>query len=86
MKDRIPTYPGRVKLTPVQGSTDLFDMERADQPFEAGTPINKETLLTDEVAAVIGNPSTPNEAFLSLYKTKGNKATTWEKLMTGRFI
>jgi hypothetical protein len=39
--DRIPTYPGRVKLTPVSGQTDTYDLIRADQPIEEGTPINK---------------------------------------------
>lgn len=52
MQDRIPTYPGRVKLTPVSG--DLYDMERADQPTQPGTPLNKESLLTDATAALFG--------------------------------
>ncbi len=39
--DRIPTYPGRVKLTPVSGQTNTYDLERADLPIEEGTPINK---------------------------------------------
>ncbi len=40
-KDRVPTYPGRIKLTPVSGKPDTFEMERADEPMELGTPINK---------------------------------------------
>ena len=39
--DRIPTYPGRVKLTPVEGETNTYDLVRADQPIQEGTPINK---------------------------------------------
>lgn len=39
--DRIPTYPGRVKLVPVAGQENTYDMVRADVPVEAGTPINK---------------------------------------------
>ena len=39
--DRIPTYPGRVTLTPVSGQTNTYDLVRADQPVEEGTPINK---------------------------------------------
>lgn len=39
--DRVPTYPGRVKLTPVTGQPDVYDMVRADSPVEEGTPINK---------------------------------------------
>ena len=46
--DRIPTYPGRVKLTPVSGQTDVYDLTRADQPIEEGTPINK--VLFDQKA------------------------------------
>jgi len=37
--DRVPTYPGRVKLAHVSG--DLYDMERADEPVVAGTPLDK---------------------------------------------
>lgn len=43
-KDRVPTYPGQIKLTPVHGQPDTFTMERADEPIVEGTPINKATL------------------------------------------
>lgn len=39
--DRIPTYPGRVKLTPVVDQANTYDLVRADQPVQEGTPINK---------------------------------------------
>jgi hypothetical protein len=39
--DRVPTYPGRVKLTPVDGQANMYDMVRADAPVEPGTPINR---------------------------------------------
>lgn len=39
--DRVPTYPGRVKLTPVGGQTNVYDMVRSDSPVTEGTPINK---------------------------------------------
>jgi hypothetical protein len=39
--DRVPTYPGRVKLTPVSGQDNVYDMVRSDSPVEPGTPINK---------------------------------------------
>lgn len=42
-KDRVPTHTGRVRLTPVSGQTDLFIMERADEPIEKGTPLDKAT-------------------------------------------
>lgn len=43
--DRVSTYPGRVKLTPVGGGEPvLYDMEWADEPVVEGTPLNKATL------------------------------------------
>lgn len=42
--DRVSTYPGRVKLTAVSGQTDVYDMVRADEPVQEGTPLNKELL------------------------------------------
>ena len=53
MKDRTPRYPGRVTLTPVPGQNNTYDMVRADSPIEEGTPINKQTLLTDETAKLL---------------------------------
>ena len=41
VEDRVSTYPGRVRLTPVPGKTDVYDMVRADEPIAEGTPINK---------------------------------------------
>ena len=55
MKDRIPLYPGRVILTPVPGQNNTYDMIRADQPQQEGTPLNKESFLTDETAAAIAS-------------------------------
>ena len=43
MQDRISAYPGRVKLTPVAGQADTYDLTRADQPTQEGTPLNKAT-------------------------------------------
>lgn len=42
-KDRVPTYPGRVKLTPVSGQANTYDMVRADSPTTEGTPLDKVT-------------------------------------------
>lgn len=42
--DRVPKYPGRILLTPVEGMPDTFLMTRADEPTEEGTPIDKSTL------------------------------------------
>lgn len=42
-KDRVPTNPGRVILTPVTGQANTYTMQRADAPTETGTPIDKAT-------------------------------------------
>ena len=36
--NRVPLYPGRVNLAPVSGN--VYDLTRADQPTQAGTPVN----------------------------------------------
>lgn len=54
MQDRVPLYPGRVKLTPVSGQANTFDLVRADQPTQEGTPLNKASLLKDATAALFG--------------------------------
>ena len=51
VKDRVPTYPGRVKLTRSNGTVEYVTLERADAPTEAGTPINK--VLFDSIQAEI---------------------------------
>lgn len=68
MKDRIPMYPGRVMLIPVSGQENIYDMTRADQPEQEGTPLNKASLLTDETAEAIGLSGDPtvNEALSKL--------------------
>lgn len=49
VKDRVSTYPGRVKLTKSNGTSEYVTMERADAPTQEGTPINKE--LFDSIKA-----------------------------------
>ena len=68
MRDRVPSYPGRVKLTPVSGQTNTYDMTRADSPTQEGTPLNKDTLLKDTTAASLGLTGDPtvDEAFNAL--------------------
>lgn len=39
-KDRVPQKPGRVKITPENGTAYYAQMERADEPVEVGTPLN----------------------------------------------
>ena len=60
IKDRIPTYPGRVKLSPVAGQTNVYDMTRADAPIEEGTPLNKATLDSFITSRLTGRYYIPN--------------------------
>ena len=75
VKDRIPTYPGRVKMTPVEGQPNTYDMVRADAPIEVGTPINKALFdsITDEMASIQKSMS---DAILALTQQVNLSAVT----------
>ena len=72
MQDRVPLYPGRVKMTPVAGQANTFDMVRADDPTQAGTPLNKATLLKDATAALygLGTGAVPDDVLEEIGKYK----------------
>ena len=74
MRNRQPTYPGRVKLISVDGEANTFDLIRADEPTDPGTPLNKNTLLTDQTAATMGldSEATPNEMFAQMQYLSNN--------------
>lgn len=57
MRDRLPTYPGRVRLIAVDEENHIYDLERADEATQQGTPLNKNTLLRDETVARFGGNS-----------------------------
>ena len=57
MKNRVSTYPGRVKLQPVDGQANTYDMTRADVPIEPGTPLNQQTLLQPSTAQYLRIPT-----------------------------
>ena len=83
MKDRVPLYPGRVKLTPVSGQENTYDMVRADEPTQEGDPLSKDTFLKDATAALFGLDATavPDDAFNVLsrfHKGLGNEYV-WSK-------
>ena len=59
MKDRVPTYPNRVILNPVAGQENTYDIVRADEPQQEGTPLNKATLLDDVTAEKLGLSGDP---------------------------
>lgn len=87
MQNRVPTYPGRVTMTPVAGQANTYDMARADQPTQEGTPLNKDTLLKDATATLyaLGSDAVPDDVFIkiaSLFQKTG-KVVTGEYIGTG---
>lgn len=80
MKDRVPKYPGRVYVTPENGGAPYYaTIERADEPVETGTPLNKATLLNDDVANLIslsGDQATVSEALKAVFNLANPYAST----------
>lgn len=71
MVDRKPTYKNRVLITKESdGSQEYITWEHADEPITEGTPLNRQTLLSDDTATELGLSSedeqTPNGAFAKL--------------------
>lgn len=70
MRDRVSRNPGRVKLTPVAGETNVYDMVQMDNPIEDGTLLSKANLLSaDAESAIFSNSAgnhTLSQAFISL--------------------
>lgn len=88
MKDRVSLYPGRVKLVPVAGQENTYDMVRADSPTQEGTPLNKATLLKDSTAALFGldENAVPDDALVTLYglyHTVASFKQLWENANIG---
>ncbi len=53
-ENRIAQYPNRRKLTKVDGSDNLYDVERYDEPNVEGTPFSAETMngLEDRIGDI----------------------------------
>lgn len=91
MKNRVSKYPGRVLVTPDDGTPPFYaTLTRADEPTEEGTPLNKATLLTDETAALydLDEDATVNdvlgvEHLRYLWKLLGVGTITLEENGTG---
>src|SRR5699024_6770472 len=84
MKDRLPLYPGRVKLVPVAGQENVYDMTRADQPTQQGDPLNKATLLKDATAALfgLGTDAVPDDVLGLLSKAAITKKVGGDPIRT----
>lgn len=83
MKDRVPLYPGRVILSPVSGQESTYDMVRADEPTQEGTPLSKATFLKDSTASIfgLGSDAVPDDVFavLSRFHNRLGDEYVWEK-------
>ena len=71
MNDRVPSpnQTGRVLISPEDGSAPFYaTVEMADNPTNPGTPLNKQNLLQDMVAALYSenNQAVPNDIFSDL--------------------
>nr|DAF98439.1 MAG TPA: hypothetical protein [Siphoviridae sp. ctwfx1] len=83
MQDRVSLYPGRVKLEPVAGQANTYDLTRADQPTQEGTPLNKASLLQDTTASAfgLGTDAVPDDALhlLSRFQRGLGNEYIWAK-------
>lgn len=88
MQDRVPLHPGRVKLAPVAGEENTFDMTRADEPTQEGTPLNKATLLQDWTAALygLGTDATPDDVFFEMAPRVGDIKATARDDVDGNWL
>ena len=74
MQDRAPTKPNRYAVYDDAHNFLRYEYhERADEPTEEGTPLNKATLLKDSTAALYGNDVvTPDGALRTLARRTNN--------------
>lgn len=92
MRDRVPA-PGkanRVKITLDNGQVVEGVLSYADDATQEGSAYNKANVLPDDVCNDLGiDPTTsePKDAFRAGFVyTKKSKESTFQRLMTGRFI
>lgn len=80
MKDRIPVNPGRVLITPEDGSTAFYaTMTRADDPKQEGTPLNKSTFMKAKTASLYGlsdESALPDDAIYGVCPRIGDMMVT----------
>lgn len=91
MKDRVSVHPGRVKLTPVAGEQNTYDMVRADSPTQEGTPLNKNTILKDTTAALygLGTDAVPDDVLSNikaLVDGANSNANGRARIQTGSYV
>lgn len=74
--DRVPENAGRVILIPVTGQANTYDMVRADNPSEVGTPINR-TLLMAMQGFVASTTTFNSDGSVTETGATGTKVTTF---------
>lgn len=91
MYDRVSQNPGRVLITPEDGSGAFYaTLAMADNPTVVGTPLNKASLLTDATAALYGLsgsavPDDVLEKARSLITTAQNTANGKTSIVYGTY-
>ena len=94
MQDRVSLYPGRVKLAPVSGQENTYDMVRADEPTQEGTPLNADSLLKVATAELygLGAAAVPDNVLAlikrmidSNYSELSSLANSKAKIVTGSY-
>lgn len=87
MQDRISMYPGRIRLIPVDTNNGIYDVVRADEPTQEGTPLNTANLFSSATSKEIltytldsnrnsvTKPDTVNQGIRSICSLYG--ATEW---------
>lgn len=71
MENRNVQFPNRYELVPVEGTKGLVDLRPVPGSiYEAGTPYSKETMLSDDTAALfgLGRDAVPDKVFSLIQK------------------
>lgn len=79
MRDRKPTKPNRVLVTPEDGTPFYAVLTRADEPTQEGTPLSKGNLLSDTAAALFGltEDGTVNDALRLIGRFNNGLGNEW---------
>lgn len=81
--DRIVQYPGRVKLTPVSGQTNVYDMEREEGTVSTeGTLLNANNLNNPDILTLSIDGQQVKDYIVDQQTSGG---WTWIKWASGRF-
>ena len=81
--DRIVQYPGRVKLTPVSGQTNVYDMEREEGTVSTeGTLLNANNLNNPDILTLSIDGQQVEDYIIDRQTSDG---WTWRKWANGRF-